>query len=397
MAKKRLSIIYTGGTIAMVEGNDGKLRPPKDPREFERAIPQLFEEYLVSFRTLLNKDSTDMQPCDWMAINETILNERAKEPDGIVVVHGVDTICFSASAAAFALGPSLDVPVVFTGAQLPSKKSFGDALINLLRSAMVATSGEGQNGRQSISTPKEVMILFDTEVFRAVRTQKKDDKSFNAMEAPTLPPLVLIKDPLEINPFLAIKDAKHNKEPYHFMNRFSTGILPVMLSPGNRPFFFEKAVEQDECKGIVLISYGGATIPNLPEYHYMGIISRATELGKPILVASHYPTTATDPDLYASGTEAKNRGAIPVAGYVLPALIAKFSWILAYTEKMMDFEERHKLISRIMKSVYVGEMNYDNFTTEDMFKTLHDCSGEYPLSENALESLSVINQSKKDS
>ncbi|MDL2269405.1 asparaginase domain-containing protein [Desulfosarcina sp. OttesenSCG-928-A07] len=397
MEKRKLSIIFTGGTIAMVEGEDHKLRPPKDPREFAKALPQLFSNYLISMKYVLNKDSTDMRPGDWEKIVQAVHEELARQPDGIVVVHGVDTICFSASATAYALGPGLSLPVVFTGAQLPSNKVFGDAMANLTRSAEVATHPD---------SPPEVMVLFNTMAFRATRAQKKDDKAFDAVESPAFPPLVTVKEPLERS---SRSDRRRPKKGEAggsglsaCMNRFSTGILPIILSPGNLPQLFEMAIEKepDRCKGIILFSFGGATIPNvekdesdqrLPEnderyYSYLPLIKKAYGHCIPLLIASHYPTIATSADLYESGSAAQDAGAIPVGGYVLPSLVSKFSWILAHTEHLRnDMKIRNTIIEKLMKSPYVGEIGETDFTTSEFWASLRE-PAEQPSENNRLSS-----------
>jgi L-asparaginase len=366
--KKKLSVVFTGGTIAMVEGRDGVLRPPADPREFSKAVPQIFEERTISINFALNKDSTDMMPEDWQIIAEAVKHElNTQKPDGIIVVHGVDTICFTASAVAYALGPALDCPIVFTGAQLPADKIHGDGLINLLRSAEIAAC------KDEHSRVKEVMILFNTRAFRACRAQKHDDKDFDALVSPAFPPLVLVKDPLEINS--RKKEKVFMEDEYtelKYMNKFATGILPIPLSPGNLIDMNLKAMESDQCNGIILFSFGGHTIPMVKEQHdYLPLIERANEKSIPVLLTSHYPTTTTKPALYDSGTAADNAGAIPVGGYVLPALIAKFSWVLAHTEHISAFEYRHKVISTIMSKPYIGEIGED-FSDKEIWNKLKE-------------------------
>jgi len=343
--KKKLSVIYTGGTIAMVKNIYGVLTVPKDPHEFQHAFPVLFRDYEVRFTPVLNKDSTDMRPEDWKTIIKAIYEEIALDPAGIVVVHGVDTICFSASAASYALGPELKKTVVFTGAQLPADNLFGDASMNLIRSARIATDK---------NSPKEVMIFFNTAAFRATRAQKKDDKNFDALESPTFPPVTTIKDPLAISPL--IKPDKNNNDDKSTilepMNDFISGIVPIILSPGNPVGLYTNDSFLEQCTGIILLSFGGATIPSDDStYNFLKFVEKAENFDKPLLIASNYPTETTNYDMYDSGYKAEKKGAIPVSGYVLPALVTKFSWILAYTKYFDDYEIAKKLINNIEESI----------------------------------------------
>ena len=362
---KRLSLIFTGGTIAMVRGKDDVLRPPADPKEFARAVPQIFEKHEISLNFALNKDSTDMVPEDWEKITAAIINEyKVNTPNGIIVVHGVDTICFTASAVAYALGPKLNFPVVFTGAQLPADRSHGDGLINLLRSAEIASS----DGDFRVN---EVMVFFNTKAFRACRAQKQDDKDFDALNSPAFPPLVQVKDPLEIS-FLKKNKSDYSEKP-GYLNKFSTGIIPIPLSPGNDANIHMNILESDQCKGIILFSFGGHTIPTFKERHnYLPFITEAKKQKIPVLIASHYPTVTTKPDLYESGIRAQEAGAIPVSGYVLPALIAKFSWILAYTDHVDDFNKRNNTIETVLSEPYVGEIGDKIFSSQKVSKTMFE-------------------------
>src|SRR4051794_27977384 len=112
--RPRICLIYTGGTIGMVRDRSGDLRPPDDPADFLRVAPELEDIVSYEFVPLLNKDSTNVVPSDWVKMARAIYQRRNDGYDGFVVVHGTDTMHFSASAVAFALGPALPVPVVFT-------------------------------------------------------------------------------------------------------------------------------------------------------------------------------------------------------------------------------------------------------------------------------------------
>ncbi len=113
---KKICLIYTGGTIGMHRDVNGVLRPPENPEDFLHLAPEL-DTSEFDFVPLLNKDSTNMIPADWTAIAEAIYERRKEGYIGFVVAHGTDTMHFSASAVALALGSNLNFPVVFTGAQ----------------------------------------------------------------------------------------------------------------------------------------------------------------------------------------------------------------------------------------------------------------------------------------
>jgi len=179
--RNKICLIYTGGTIGMQRDvRTGTLHPPEDPESFLNVAPELKEKNF-KFKSLMNKDSTNMTPEDWTTIATEIYNRRNDGYKGFVVAHGTDTMHFSASAVAFALGENLNFPVVFTGAQTIPDVSHGDARINLLRAFKVAETDIA-----------EVVISFGDFVFRGCRAQKKDERRFDAFESPAYFPLANI-------------------------------------------------------------------------------------------------------------------------------------------------------------------------------------------------------------
>src|SRR5690242_6858568 len=111
----------------------GTLRPPDDPSDFLKVAPELRKLVQVEPVFLLNKDSTDMNPDDWIDIANAIHERLDQGYEGFVVAHGTDTMHFTASALAFACGPNLGLPIVLTGAQTIPEVPHGDARVNLLR------------------------------------------------------------------------------------------------------------------------------------------------------------------------------------------------------------------------------------------------------------------------
>ena len=129
---KKICLIYTGGTIGMTKDGKGVLRPPDNPEDFTKIAPEINEIAEVDFVALMNKDSTNIVPSDWTAMAQAVYDRRNDGYAGFVIAHGTDTMHFSSSALAFALGPGLSFPVVFTGAQTTPAIAHGDARINAL-------------------------------------------------------------------------------------------------------------------------------------------------------------------------------------------------------------------------------------------------------------------------
>lgn len=347
---RKICILYVGGTIGKLKSRDGTLRQIENPTDFIKVVPNIrrvseFDFFVVKSEnnTAINKDSTDMVPADWQAIAKTIYEKsQDKIYEGFLVIHGVDTMAFAASAVAFALGSGLNFPVVFTGGQTMVTQVDGDGQINLLRGAKLA--------RQPIA---EVMISFNNKVFRACRAQKVDDRDFAGFDSPSYSPLALIKDSIDIHPF-ARKIAEVKNPEINLKNYFQNGIMVLPLVPTCPPDIFEVT---DRCNGVILLSFGGQNVPFVEGFSYIAFIEKMTKADIPVVVASHFAAHSTEYDLYPSGKAAKDAGAIPVSGLGLPALVAKFSWILGQVAQKTNLspQEKHDLIEGMWKNIYVGE------------------------------------------
>ena len=344
--RPRLCLIYTGGTIGMVRDRKGVLRPPDDPEDFLRVAPELEDIVSYEFVPLINKDSTNVIPSDWVKIARAIYARRNDGYDGFVVVHGTDTMHFSASAVAFALGPGVPVPVVFTGAQTIPEVPHGDARVNLLRACQVASSNLA-----------EVVIAFGDFFFRGVRAQKKHEARFDAFESPAQFPLGFITEDILISGE-AIPRAEKEGVPYELRAEFASGVLQVSLIPGLEPSLIMPALEQDACKGLILQSFGAGNVPNARGYSFRSLIKAAVKRNKPVIVTSQFPANATEYTAYRPGLEAMRAGAISTGNMTASCSVAKFRWALALAEReRIDPAERIERIREIMNTSYIREMD----------------------------------------
>lgn len=351
-AKPRLCLIYTGGTIGMVR-DSGVLHPPDRPEDFLRVAPELDALVEFDFIEVENKDSTNIVPDDWAKIARAIHDRLDDDYDGFVVAHGTDTMHFSASAVAFALGGELDRPVVFTGAQTIPEVAHGDARVNLLRACRVA-----------IEDLAEVVICFGEYVFRATRAQKKDERRFDAFESPALFPLAYVTEDILVSPLARRRPAVRIGTKLNLRPDFASGILQVSLVPGLEPELVMPSLENPQCRGLVLQSFGAGNVPDQPGFSFHKLIGRAVELDKPVLVTSQFPANATLHTAYAPGRAAIEAGAIPTGNMTASCAAAKFRWVLAQVDRAIDdgalrVSERIASVAERIGTVYVGEMDQD--------------------------------------
>jgi len=347
--KPKICLIYTGGTIGMKKQKDGTLMPPEDPGDFLRMAPVIDDIVDYDFVPLLNKDSTNIIPSDWQKMAKAIHERRDLGYAGFVVAHGTDTMHFSASAIAFALGDNLNFPVVFTGAQTIPDIPHGDARINLIRACKVATTDIA-----------EVVISFGDYVFRGCRAQKKDERRFDAFESPALPPLAYITEEIIIGPLA--KRKKYKTGEIILKAEFAENILQVSLIPGLEPELLEPVIEKNECRGIILQSFGAGNVPDTEEYSFVEFIKKAKEKNIPLIVTSQFPANATLHSAYAPGKAAVAAGAIPTGNMTASCAVAKFRWILATVNqdikgKRITGRGQVDKVKRLMQQIFVREMD----------------------------------------
>lgn len=347
--KKSICLIYTGGTIGMQRMPNGTLRPPDDPKDFLNVAPELRGVVDFDFVPLMNKDSTNVNPLDWTKMAQAVYERRDKGCQGFVIAHGTDTMHFSASAMAFALGGNLNFPVVFTGAQTIPAISHGDARVNLLRACQVATMDVA-----------EVVICFGDYVFRGCRAQKKDEVRFDAFESPACFPLGYITEHILLSPMA--KKRREDGTPIDFKPDFAQGVAQVSLIPGLEPELLRPILDAENCKGLILQSFGAGNVPNEEPYSLTELIRHAGKLNKPVLITSQFPANPTLYSAYAPGRDAQEAGAIPTGNMTSSCAVAKFRWVLAQVESeisagTLSASGRVERVQDKIMEMVVGEMD----------------------------------------
>ena len=343
--RKRLCILTTGGVIGMVERN-GQVVAPESDQELRAAYADVQRIAEVDWVAAVDPplDSSNIGPSHWQRIAASIYDRR-EHFDGFVVAHGTDTMAYSASAVAFALGENLSFPVVFTGAQATVDVRHGDARANLIRACMVA-----------LQPIPEVVICFGEHVFRGVRAQKKDDRRFDAFDSPAWPALGTVNEVVEL--YLPnLRHAPDPAPPIQFRNNFSDRLLLVIQAPGVRAALYERALEAPEEErphGIIVQTLGAGHVPAMGPYSHEKLIKRAVALDIPVLLTSQYQLLPQNILRYTPAKSAWRLGAIPMGNLTLPALVAKLSWALGQVGESTTGDRRER-IRELIAPEYVGE------------------------------------------
>lgn len=343
--------------------------PPKRAEDFLSLAPELPDLVDFDFVPLFpsvtkdgtaraGKDSSNMTPADWKVMAEAVYQRRNQGFAGFVIAHGTDTMHFSASALAFALGPRLSFPVVFTGAQTTPDIPHGDARVNLLRAIKVATF----RNKRTNSGFCEVVLAFNTEVFRGCRAQKRSERQFDAFESPSFDRLADITE--EISPHDMAKFRPRESGPLQLRADFAENIFQMTLVPGMEPDFVEAIIERQNLKGIILASFGAGNVPSEDgsNFSFLGVIEKAAKRGIPVVITSQFPAYEFLDSDYEPFVLARRAGAIPTGNMTAACAVAKFRWVLAQADKLisenkLSAERRIDKVREMMETIYVGEMD----------------------------------------
>lgn len=304
----RVLVLHTGGTLMMKPGGGATLHPDAYGRDLLAELPILGRVADVSTRILFDLDSGDMQPAHWVEIAHAVHGALTQDGfDGVVVVHGTDTMAYTASALALLLGP-LPRPVVLTGAQRPLTEARTDARQNLVDAVLAAT----------LPIP-EVAIAFASRVLRGARCMKRDAWALAAFDSPSCAPLAELGIDALVGP--------HVRRPATalapFDGRIDPRVLAVRVFPGLDPELVRGAVRAG-VRGLVLEAYGTG---NLPHFRGGGSLIPALEEARakdvPVLVVSQCPRGLVDMRRYQGGAAAAGAGAISGGDMTREAAIAK--------------------------------------------------------------------------
>lgn len=261
---KRVLILHTGGTLGMT---GTPLEPGAFASRLTERVPELTQIAELESQTVTNLDSSDIHPGHWTELAKIISSKRL-DFDGFVVIHGTDTMAYTAGAMAFALH-GLDRPVILTGAQRPLAALRTDARRNLADAVELAT--------QNIP---EVGICFDGILFRGCRTTKTSASDYRGFDSPGTQPLARLG--VDVNLSTEIRTAG---EFFECRPDFDRNVLLVPLTPGLAPSSLEHILSTPDLRGVVLIAFGLGTIPST-DYPIASVLESALDRGVSVVVIS---------------------------------------------------------------------------------------------------------------
>lgn len=342
MNKKEISIliIYTGGTIGMVQDPVSKSLVPIDFHHISDHVPELkkfgFNLTSVSFDPV--RDSSNIDPGMWVKMAETI-EENYNEFDGFVVLHGTDTMAYSASALSFMLA-NLAKPVVFTGSQLPIGLLRTDGRENLITSIEIAATMI--NG---IPEVPEVCIYFDNKLTRGNRTTKFSAEHLNAFNSPNYPPLAEVGLHIKFNTHLI--NNLITKKKLHVHKKFDTNVAIMKLFPGINRNLVSAIVRTKGLRGLIIETFGSG---NAPTYKwFIDELKYFIDKGGIIFNVTQCHGGSVEMGLYETSRQMLAAGVISGKDITSEASVTKLMHLLG------RFSSREKVVPLLMKSL-AGEI-----------------------------------------
>lgn len=340
MEKKKILIIHTGGTIGMVPTENGfapkqgvLLEELKNIRDLSSPDMPVWD--LIEFEPLL--DSTNIRYEQWNSIADSIALYYDKY-DGFVVLHGTDTLAYSASALSFML-EGLDKPVVFTGAQIPLCELRSDGRDNLITSMMIAADG----------VIREVSLCFGDSILRGNRAIKYSADGMMAFTSPNFNKLADAGITIEYN-HASINEYEKtglHSGPLNIVKLKESRIAVIKIVPGIQFDIFEP-IMLESLDGLVLETFGKGNIPDY-DTALSRLISEASRCGTIVVVCTQCPAGTVSLGTYKAGSALVEAGAVSGGNMTTEAVITKLTYLLS---KGLPKED----IRRLMQTDLRGEL-----------------------------------------
>ena len=327
--KKRILIVATGGTIASTSDGGG-LTPTASGRELADKVPLLDTIAELDFVQPMNIDSTNMRPRDWLCIRDVIV-EAYDRYDGFVILHGTDTMAYTAAALSYLIQDS-EKPIVLTGSQQPMASPFTDAKLNLYQSVLYACD----------DLSRDVNVVFSGKVIAGTRAHKQRTMSFNAFASMNYPSLAYIRNDRIVRAGgelgVGVAAAGKTGASPRLYDSVNERVIVLKLTPELQPTIFD--LLKRDYDAIILETFGIGGIPSYGDNSYENAILDWVGSGRTLVVTTQVPEEGLDLGVYEVGRAyADNPGILKGDDMSTEALVAKTMWVLGQTREPREIRE----------------------------------------------------------
>jgi len=319
---KKILLLTTGGTISAKDAGGG-LVPSLQSDEMLRYVPEVKTFCSVTVMQILNIDSSNIQPEDWLLIARTI-RDHYDLFDGFVITHGTDTMAYTASALSYLIQNPAK-PIVLTGSQKPIDQEDSDARQNIIDAFWFSVQPDISG----------VYLSFNGKVFVGTRASKVKTKSYDAFESINYPVAAYIhyKQPVP-----RIHLGRQVNKPVEFFDALNPHVFLLKLIPGMEPEILEYVGQRYD--GIVIEGYGLGGVPFTDGRNFLEWVERLTACGKILTVATQVKSEGSDLSVYEVGVRAASR--VPLLqsmDMTVETVVTKLMWILARTKVFKEVEK----------------------------------------------------------
>lgn len=311
-------LVHTGGTLGMApSGDPASLAPGPSLEGILRDVPELRQLADLRLVVPFNRDSTTLEPCHILNL-AALVREQSQGADGVVIVHGTDTMAFTASVLGFILA-GLGKPVVLTGSQRPLAYARSDARSNLVDAATLALCGV-----------PEVGICFGDHWLRGVAADKVSANRYEAFESPDLPALATLGLHVQIHPHAGQFQRNVPEGVGRVLETAIEVYTPFPGMPWRRP--------AESTRGVLIQAYGAGNLP-MDRPDLLDMLDACRDRGLPVVITSQCLYGGADLSIYELGRAAKERGCISGSHHTRWAALAKLGLALGAG---MDLEGLHR-------------------------------------------------------
>ena len=339
--KPSILIIYTGGTIGMIENPETGALETFDFEQFRHHVPELkrFNYHIDALAFDRAIDSSDMEPKYWIELTRTI-SDNYERYDGFVILHGTDTMAYTASALSFML-ENLGKPVIITGSQLPIGQLRTDGKENLLTSIEIAAA---RNAQDEPIVP-EVCIFFENRLMRGNRTTKINSEGFNAFRSHNHPSLAHAGIHIKYETHLIRRPDPDRPFTPHYL--LDNSVIILTLFPGIRAQFVDTVLNMPGLKAVVLKTYGAG---NAPQKSWL--LDKLRELNRHGIILVNITQCSKGTvrmRLYETGLQLLQAGVINGHDSTLEGTVTKLMFLLGH-------QYDKETIVRLMNTDIAGEI-----------------------------------------